>query len=111
MLVQPFVENAILHGIANLSVRGKIDMVFSIKEGKMHVAVTDNGVGRNNLEKGQEQKGKQHHSLGTQLTRERLALLSDQYHQKYDFIISDIEKTDAKSSGIRVDLFMPFEVE
>ena len=45
MLTQPFIENAIKHGLSNTSENGKIDIHFFLKENKLFFEVTDNGKG------------------------------------------------------------------
>jgi two-component sensor histidine kinase len=84
---------------------GQITVELTIQEEKMLASVTDNGVGRKS-DPGVSHNGKQHNSLGTQLTKERLALLSDQYHKEFHF-----EIIDQHSSGVKVNIWMPFEVE
>jgi ligand-binding sensor domain-containing protein/two-component sensor histidine kinase len=69
MLVQPYIENAILHGIAQLKEReGKIEIEIKDKDDRLIVTITDNGVGLGNSER----KGT---GLGTKLTNERIQLL------------------------------------
>ena len=69
MLIQPYVENAILHGIAQLKERdGKIEIEIKNRDNRLTVTITDNGVGLGNSER----KGT---GLGTKLTNERIQLL------------------------------------
>lgn len=75
MLIQPFVENAVLHGMAGKKADGKIDLVFDkIDEGGILVKVKDNGGGfRNN---GKPAKIPRHKSAGISITQKRLELLN-----------------------------------
>ena len=76
MLLQPFVENAILHGVAPLKDRrGMIEINFSENGNKLQVEIKDNGVGINKSpDVGQEEKKRS--SAGIAVTRERLAILN-----------------------------------
>lgn len=46
MLIQPYVENAIIHGISHLSVPGHVEIVFELQGQLIICIITDNGVGR-----------------------------------------------------------------
>lgn len=72
MMVQPFVENAIIHGISPLKEQGKISLVFEVLADEVVCQIKDNGVG---LEKEGNKKLETHKSLALQVTRERLELL------------------------------------
>lgn len=74
MMIQPFVENAILHGVGPMKGRGHISVRFEIQEQEVICEVKDNGVG---LSEGGANT-KDHKSLALQVTRERLALLDEQ---------------------------------
>lgn len=72
MLIQPFVENAIVHGIDPNDQKGVITIDFIIKENSIQVTITDNGKGLQNKPV-QPQK---HKSLATTISRERLAMMT-----------------------------------
>ncbi len=80
MLLQPFVENAILHGIGPLSgKKGMITLHFTEKENLLEVAIRDNGIG---IEQSQARKAGQEaetrQSVGIAVTRERLELMKNE---------------------------------
>ena len=77
MLIQPFVENAILHGVDPLSGRkGLVEVVFEEKDQLLEVTIRDNGIG---IEQSQGKKRSEQPSVrqsaGIAVTRERLELL------------------------------------
>lgn len=74
MLLQPFVENAVWHGLASKSGPGCLRIAVSRTNGALHVIIEDDGVGR------REAKGNGgcHTSLGTSITRERMDLWAAQ---------------------------------
>ncbi len=102
MLVQPYVENAILHGVSLLEKDGKITIVFTVQDEMLRITIDDNGTGR------QLKKAKlhNHRSYGTTITEERLALLHRQLGQS--FRVETIDKSeDGKPLGTRVELSIP----
>ena len=80
MVIQPFIENAIWHGVSKLEERGKIVLEFLAKEDFIEVRIEDNGVGFDaSMING--------NSRGTQLVKERLALLNDVHSVDSDLVI------------------------
>ncbi len=76
MLLQPFVENAILHGVAPLKDRrGMIEIIFNELENKLQVVVKDNGVGFPDSEN-TISKNKKRTSAGIAVTKERINILN-----------------------------------
>jgi LytS/YehU family sensor histidine kinase len=119
MLVQPFIENAILHGLAGKEKDGIIKVDFRIKGKIMLCSVEDNGIGRKkageikkanrqNLPAGRQGK---HRSLGMQVTKERLDILAEKYNEDISFEIIDLYDNAGNSLGTRAVLRIPFEEE
>lgn len=72
LLIQPFVENAIIHGLLNKPRNGRIDINFRLSEQKLLVEIRDNGSGiQNNFETKDE-------SLGLKITSKRLEFINNQ---------------------------------
>lgn len=74
MLVQPFVENALLHGMKNKAEGGRIAVAFAQQQNQLLVTITDNGPG---FDAGSGQTGP-YKSVGMMLTQRRLEVLSGQ---------------------------------
>ena len=75
LLVQPYIENAVLHGISGRDAGGKVEVFFEKKERYLEVLIRDNGSGPN-PENRQATSARLHKSLGMSITRNRLELLS-----------------------------------
>lgn len=101
MLLQPFVENAVVHGIASLVDGGKILVSFSIENELLVCTIEDNGVGR--VQSQLLNKYKLHQSKGIYITTQRLQLLSP----KAKLTIEDIITVDGKLAGTKVALQLP----
>jgi tetratricopeptide (TPR) repeat protein len=112
MLLQPFVENAILHGVAALNEKGMIHIKMTPVNKLMYCTVEDNGIGR---QKAMEIKGNRtrakHKSLGMQVTRERLDILKEKTGEDIFVRFIDLKDENNKPRGTRVELHIPFEEE
>lgn len=108
LLIQPFVENAIWHGLLH-KISGERNLVirFIIRGRFLVCEVEDNGIGRI---KAMEIKSKQtnvHKSLGTKITENRLSLLNLIYHRKFKVVYHDLKDSLGRGNGTRVDIFIP----
>lgn len=105
MLMQPYIENAILHGFKNLT-NGLLEIKISEEEDFIICQIDDNGIGREKAGKATNQK--KYKSLGTQITEERFAVLYEQTGKKGSYKI--IDKIDEKnqSLGTKVILKIPY---
>lgn len=102
MLLQPFVENAILHGLRQIEHQGRITVVIRRNPHMLHCVIEDNG---NGLQPREQHTEKQ--SLSTLITQERLTMLSRQTRRPATLQI--IDKKTENSHGIRVELDIPFK--
>lgn len=111
MLIQPFVENAVLHGLNKNESGGLITIHFSLNGKLLFCTITDNGQGRNLTENVSQRSTEGHVSLGSQVTLERLALLKSESSLDAGVEIFDLKHDDATAVGTRVVVRMPFERE
>lgn len=109
MLIQPFVENAIIHGFKKLNEGGKLEVRFlKIEEAFLFVEVRDNGLGYSNT-LDTERTG--HKSYGTRITSERLDLYKQKYGGDFNYTIETLrEEPDGESNGTVVYLKIPIIV-
>lgn len=78
LLLQPYVENAIVHGLADTERDGRIDVHFSKENGNILVTITDNGMGITASSARKKARESLYKSVGMTITRKRLELLSGQ---------------------------------
>ncbi|MEQ9375564.1 MAG: histidine kinase [Imperialibacter sp.] len=90
MITQPFLENAIEHGIMNKQGDGKIAIKFSSTATHLQILIEDNGVGRDQASF--NQRNKAHRSLATQITIDRLANMEKSFKKRAVMDINDIVK-------------------
>lgn len=104
MLIQPFVENAVIHGFSTLDSGGVIDILLKrLDTNQIICIIEDNGIGR---KRAMQQSSKKHVSFGTTITEERLKAFETKHgiHLKIETI--DIENMDG-SNGTRVIINLP----
>lgn len=112
MLIQPFIENAIIHGLAPKESDGLLRVELNRNGELMHCKIEDNGVGRKKAMEIKARSGKaKHKSLGMQVTRERLEILNEKTQEEVSFQIIDLQDESGNSIGTRVDLRIPYEEE
>ncbi|MCC6840362.1 MAG: tetratricopeptide repeat protein [Flavobacteriales bacterium] len=104
LLVQPFVENAVWHGLTAKEGERSVRVRFRQTNDGMQCEITDNGVGRKaaaNLSRNG------HVSLGMQLTGERLQLLARRLGDDRSVNINDLADEAGAPAGTRVTLLLP----
>lgn len=108
MVLQPFVENAIWHGLMHKSSPEKGVIEISVKEenNRLYCAIQDNGIGREKAKEFAEQSILKTKSLGVKITEDRLRLLSKDGWEKLINII-DLKDSWNKALGTRVEIFIP----
>lgn len=106
MIIQPFVENAIWHGIAFLQEKGQIIIKFHMQDDKsLAVIVEDNGIGMKRSET-ISAKSEKHFHLGMEMTRKRLEILSKKFSVKTRLTFSEIFPGKL-NPGTRVEMVVP----
>ena len=110
LILQPFLENAIWHGLSSKKGTKKIDISFN-KEEETHllITITDNGIGR---KKSTEIKSKKIHkkeSIGIKLTEERLTNFSKEYKNNYSLHFIDLVNENKIAIGTKVVLRIPLK--
>ena len=109
MVIQPFVENAILHGLAPKETDDlELSISFTLKnETEMLCTIEDNGIGREASRKLNEIKNLKKESMGMQITKERLKLHYKATGKKYSFNIIDLINDENKPAGTRIVITFP----
>ncbi|MEL7339546.1 MAG: histidine kinase, partial [Bacteroidota bacterium] len=110
MLLQPFVENSIKHGIMSLETDGLIEVkIESHGEDHLRVRIEDNGIGIVESKKRQANRPKDHVSKGMQITMDRLALFARMSGKEYSLDIDEIKGDQEQVEGTRVDMILPLK--
>ncbi len=107
MLLQPFIENAIWHGLMQKRTQGSITVDIRKETEKfLYISITDDGIGR---EKAAEIKSKSatHQSHGLKVTSERIDLMNKLNSTGAQVRIVDLKDEQGNALGTRVELIIP----
>jgi hypothetical protein len=104
LLVQPFVENAVWHGLMHKEERGSLLISFSATEDLLTCVVRDNGIGRQSAAMLKSKSVEKHKSMGMQITAERMALISGADTSRPFFAIEDLYDEHGEPAGTQVTL-------
>ena len=109
MLIQPFVENAILHGLMHKTDNNGLIVISITDNGDntLTCQITDNGVGRKAAAEIESKSERAHKSVGMQLTRDRLQDLNRKTKSELSYTITDLEDADGNPLGTQVTIVMP----
>lgn len=108
MIAQPFIENAIEHGIANKTDgRGVVTIRMAVKNDMLLLEIEDNGIGRDKAKEISKQNSGAHLSVATNITRERIALLNRKAKKKITMQIVDLKDEYNNAMGTRVVFELP----
>lgn len=105
LLIQPYVENAILHGLYNKKVPGTLSIRVTEAGELVVFEIEDDGVGREEAMKVRQRNFPSHKSMGIHLTEERLKLIKQ--HNNAAFEIEDLVNEEG-ACGTRVRISLPF---
>lgn len=108
LLMQPYVENAILHGLNPKTEKGKLTIHLSSGNNFLICTITDNGIGR---EKSSEIKHtmpfRKYKSLGMKITEDRLKIINEINNSRLSVTITDLKDEFGNATGTKVELFVP----
>lgn len=105
MLIQPFVENAIVHGLANSDKPGLLLLVaVDLQRDYIKYIVEDNGVGNAQAAAYKEKNRPGHQSLGLLITQERINIFNQRYNSGATLQIVDLYDNQQQPAGTRVEI-------
>ncbi len=93
LILQPFAENSIVHGLREIDYQGKITISFELYDDYIECKVIDNGRGRAVASEIRHQKSSYHKSTALVLTQERLAMLNTEHNYKSFEVVDLVDPT------------------
>ncbi len=106
MMIQPFIENSIIHGILpNEGVKGQIELDLKVQGSSLMITIRDNGVGVDQSLNNKADFRGDHESKGTEITLKRIELLRKLTQQEFElFGPTQLLNKEGKSCGTQVVL-------
>jgi tetratricopeptide (TPR) repeat protein len=109
LLLQPFAENAIWHGLMHKDGPGQLEIELRVDNKILMCIIKDNGIGRSKAAVINSKSTQKTKSMGLQITADRLALLNQENEQPTSFTVEDIYNEDGIPAGTRVVLKMCYK--
>ncbi|PWT99093.1 MAG: hypothetical protein C5B52_11175 [Bacteroidetes bacterium] len=107
LVIQPYVENAIWHGLMHKEEKGQLDIELSEEDQLVFIKITDNGIGRNQAELLASKSATRHKSMGLKITSERIDLFRKSGLGDSGVKINDLINPDGKPAGTEVIIRIP----
>lgn len=105
MLIQPFIENALVHGLLHREGEKKLKIDFQLKDNLICI-IEDNGIGREQAKIIRQRQRVEHESFSGNATRKRFEILSESLKGDFGFQYQDLYE-NSKPTGTRVTLIIP----
>lgn len=105
MLVQPYVENAIWHGLRYMDRKGNLSVKYSLQEESMRITVEDDGIGRKRSLELKTENQKKNNSTGMSNIESRVSIINQMYNSKIEARVVDLPN----NSGTRIELVIPIK--
>jgi sensor histidine kinase YesM len=108
MLIQPYVENAIWHGLLQKSEKGKLWVRFKkINDRLLQAEIEDNGIGRKKAAVLKSKELIKHKSYGMQISSDRIEIINHLYRLKNSVSIHDLVDDNGDAAGTKIILQIP----
>jgi LytS/YehU family sensor histidine kinase len=107
MLLQPYVENAVKHGLLHKKGTKFLKIIFQKKQSVLYIEINDNGIGRQKSSELNAIKNKNHNSFATEAMQNRIALLNKNKTNKITLNYTDKFNQNQQSMGTNVVIEIP----
>ncbi|TND02075.1 MAG: regulator of cell autolysi [Bacteroidetes bacterium] len=107
MLIQPFIENALVHGLLHKTGPKRITIEFKL-EAELFCSITDNGIGRVRAKQIKERQRKMHESFSSNAIAKRFEILEQNFGGSLGYSYEDLEEA-GEPAGTRVTLRIPYK--
>jgi sensor histidine kinase YesM len=108
LLIQPYVENAIWHGLMHKPEGGKVTVQLSQSSADLLlVTITDNGIGRAKAAQLKSKSATRHKSFGMKMTSERIHLINQLYQSQTQVQVHDLVDEGGEPCGTEVVIRIP----
>jgi sensor histidine kinase YesM len=107
LIIQPYAENAIWHGLMQKEEKGHLTIEIYIKDEMLFYVIADNGIGRKKAAALKSKSAATHKSMGMRITTDRLLVLQKQNEKENSVLITDLILADGRPGGTEVRIKIP----
>lgn len=104
LIIQPFVENCILHGLLPMEQGGMLKVEIIKESNYLQCIIEDNGIGRTASRQLRERSGYSRRSHGMEITLKRIALFNKEHNLALPINILDLQNGNGEPSGTRIEI-------
>jgi hypothetical protein len=108
LLIQPFIENALVHGLLHKNGEKELNIEFTFIDNSLQCVITDNGIGRCKASEISNRQGNHHESFALGAIEKRLEIFKKQYNEHIGYSITDLYENEV-AKGTKVIVTMPFK--
>ena len=109
LLIQPFIENALVHGLIHKTGKKELHIDFKLTKKALECTITDNGIGRQKAELIVKRQGNNHKSFALDAIEKRLEVFYKKYYEKVGYNIIDLYENE-NAIGTKVVLTIPYKM-
>jgi sensor histidine kinase YesM len=110
MLIQPYVENAVKHGLLHKLKDRELKIVFYVQLEVLYIRIEDNGIGRQRAQEIRSTHSSGHASFSTKANERRLDILNRMRNRKVSVEFTDLRDSNGHASGTIVTLCIPIDI-
>ncbi len=107
LIIQPYVENAIWHGLMHKKEKGHLEIELYLNEEILFCKITDNGIGRKQAAELKSKSTLTHKSMGMRITADRIAMTQQKNKSGACIKVKDLVLPDGRDGGTEVLLNIP----
>ena len=111
LVIQPYAENAIWHGLMHKEDKGTLTIELFEEKEMLCCKITDDGIGRKMAQQKKSKSANSHKSMGMRITAERISLLQRQTNLMTSITINDLVLPDGNAGGTEVFLKLPLQYD
>jgi len=108
LIIQPYAENAIWHGLMHKKEKGHVEIELHQQEEILVCKITDDGIGRKKAAELKSKSASTHKSMGMRITGDRIAMLQQQKQNGTSISITDLVLSNGSPKGTEVVIKIPF---
>ncbi len=106
LIIQPYAENAIWHGLMHKPDIGNLEIEIKEEENFLQIRISDDGIGRKKAAELKSKSATTHKSMGVKITKDRIAMMNEKGN-KEAVVINDLVHPDGSAAGTEVIIKIP----
>jgi LytS/YehU family sensor histidine kinase len=107
LIIQPYAENAIWHGLMHKEEKGLLNIEINQEENYLAIKITDDGIGRKQAAALKTKSATKHKSVGLKITAARIAMMQSENDDESSVRINDLVHADGSAAGTEVIIKIP----